>query len=276
LAITALLFGATHIWEDYTRPTLLRSAPTAMALVVTWRERWRQQCGFSERESADRMSVALRELSVALEALAARLGSADCFGESDSSNNVGSGRTGTLESLNALDACAYGYLAVLFSIPCAPGSGLHEVCARFPTLGQFLDRLDLRFGGVWPERQSFLAALDLTARLPTAMAAATSTGSVSSSAAKQRHAERSTSARAWWQMWGWSTPGAGGAPPEPRVRSQAPPSWHAAAFGIASVISLLAATVAGCAPPLLRRVLNSAAQAALSGSSIRGSGENRS
>jgi len=278
LAITALLFGATQIWDEYTQPTLLRSAPTSLALVVTWCERRRQRCGLSERESADRWSVALRELSVALEALAARLGSADCFGESDGNNNASIGHTGNLEGLNALDACAYGYLSVLFSIPCVPGSSLREVCARFPTLGQFLDRLDLHFGGVWPERQSFLAALDPTARLPAALAAVTSTGSVGSTAAKQRHAERgSPLARAWWQVWGWSTPGVGGGPPEPRVRSQAPPPWHAAAFGVAAVISLLAATLVGCAPPLLRRALDAAAQAALSGSSsIRGSERNRS
>lgn len=278
MAITALLFGATQIWEEYTKPTLLRSAPTALALVETWCERRRQRCGLSERESADVWSVAQRELIVALEALAARLGSADCFGESDSNDNVSRGRTGNLERLNALDACAYGYLSVLFSIPCAPDSGLREVCARFPTLGQFLDRLELRFGGVWPERQSFLAALDPTARLPAAMTAVTSAGSVASSGAKQRHSERGPSAaRAWWQVWGWSTPGGGGEPPEPRVRSQAPPPWHATAFGIAAVISLLAATGAGCAPPLLRRVLDVAAQAALSGSGTsRGSETNRS
>ena len=141
-AITALLFGDEGIWEDYTRPTLADSAPGGFGWALARGERRRQGLGVPPRELADRRQAALLGLPDALEVLAERLGVADSFGAAMA--EVAAPSEAALE-LTALDACAYGHLAVLYSIPCEAGSNLRELLARC-SIPPILSRLAL----AWP------------------------------------------------------------------------------------------------------------------------------
>mmetsp|Transcript_60558 Transcript_60558/g.170636 ORF Transcript_60558/g.170636 Transcript_60558/m.170636 type:complete len:386 (-) Transcript_60558:122-1279(-) len=227
-AIRALLFGDIGVWEDYTRPTLVQSAPLGWGWAVAWREWRRQQCGPPHPASlAGPQTATFLGLRDVLKALVERLGEADSFGAA-----VG-------EEVTALDARAYAHLAVLYSIPCERDSNLHALLASFPTLAHFCDRMDMRFGGIWPDARSFLAACPLEARTPAAVALlqrkAEGAGAGQAAAGRQE----------WWELWGWSR-GSRGHWAEPHTPR--PPFWQVYAFSVAAVVSLAIALLRGLGP----------------------------
>merc|ERR1719469_713058 len=124
-------------------------------------ERRRAAGGLPSALLKDRRDADILGLEAALETLADRLGGADFFGVADAQV------TDMKAALTALDACAYGHLAVLFSIPCEKGSWLQRITARFSALAHFCDRAELLLGGdVWPDCRSFLAGSDASKRIP--------------------------------------------------------------------------------------------------------------
>jgi len=250
-AISGILYGDVGVWEDYTRPTLVRSAPIGCGWAIALAERRKRQCA----EQPGRWHAALLELEGALGALADRLGSAETFGST--------GMPGPPQAITALDACAYGHLSVLYSVPYEQGSRLHKVLTRFPSLPHLLDRLERRFRA-WPDPRSFLVSLSTEERLPGA----------ATELLLQTPSARTVQAEAeplmWWEAWGWSWRGYawGGSrggrakrPPPVRVREYEPPGWQAAAFGLAAAASVIAAVLLGCGPvrpeELLRTVRES-------------------
>lgn len=254
-AISAILWGDDGVWEDYTRPTLVRSAPPGCGWFVAWGERRRQKQGLR--------SAALLELETALQALADRLGDGDCFGGGSGHNGTSGVATAAASGeLTALDACAYGHLAVLFSIPCEPSSSLHTLLVRFPSLAHFLDRIEMRFGA-WPDARSFLAALAPSERTPAAAAALIGAAEPKGRAPWARIAtEEVTAASAsadgasppegrhleWWEAWGWSWGGRRRRPEYRQEKQNEPPVWYLRAFSAAVLVSVATAVLTGCSP----------------------------
>lgn len=247
-AISFLLWADPGVWEDYTRHIVAKSAPFGFGWLAAWTERRRRLAlmRVDEPVACGAKEVALLGLPAALEAMVERLGNADFFGHA--------GSAGT-ERISRVDACAFGHLSVLYSIPCEPSSSLHKLLAGFPTLLNFCDRMDARFG-LWPDPKSFLAAVPPDARMP---------GIARSSARENRFAASAPGARAggqdpsksleWWEMWGWSR--GGGKPAQTKARSQSPAIWHVVMFGCLATASTAGAVALGLgpSPAALRKAL---------------------
>jgi len=281
-AIEAILYCDDGVWEDFTKPALARSAPRGMGWYVAWSERRRHlqrpagktslamsapgapgslgtaatgalsgpQSGDGANASFEgrsaRCSVALLELTTALTALAERLDSGDSFAD----NGFVGGATGnSVDGLCALDACAFGHLSVLYSIPCQAGSRLFELLSRFPTLAQFCDRMELRLGGTWPSAESFLAGFPSSARAPGASCTSdSSTARSGFGAAKSRQVGSNIS---WWEAWGWSS-GERHRPPESKAKRGKTPEWYGVAFGIGASLAAASVAALGWGPPPVR------------------------
>lgn len=246
-ALPALLFGEIA-WEDYTRPTLVRSAPSGWGWLAALGERR----AWASQSIKDQRDAAILGLETALEALADRLGGADFFREAGATADAPPG-------LTSLDACAYGYLSVLFSIPCERGSWLQRLLARFPALAHFCDRADLLLGGVWPDPRSFLAGLESDARLPGTAGSRVANSRPSPSPDPEGvaapGAPRKICRPEWWELWGWSW-GGKQRPAPIKVRRVEPPTWHLAAFQVSSGLVLLGAVLRGWGPPQLYALIN--------------------
>mmetsp|Transcript_26693 Transcript_26693/g.68386 ORF Transcript_26693/g.68386 Transcript_26693/m.68386 type:complete len:397 (-) Transcript_26693:146-1336(-) len=280
-ALKALLFGDFGIWDECTRPTLARSAPLGFGWHVAWKERRRQLCdGLGSSLLKDRQAAAVLALEGSLSALAERLADADCFGCVRGS--------GAVDSLTALDACAYGHLAVLYSIPCQPGSQLHQLLSRFSSLVHFCDRVELWLGGVWPDSRSFMAAVASKERMPGAAAASfsqesrffndpksPSTAVAAAPAAAGANSIATSShmvdARwpVWWELWGWSLGWGRRRKALPKVRKNSPPEWYPLAFGAASAATVFVACIFGCSPLPMQKIVK-ALEAALQQSDGQG------
>lgn len=215
-AIDALLYGDDGVWEDYTRPAIVRAAPLGLGLAAAAAERRRHLAG----AGAGRHAAALLELPGSLEALAHRLGGHATFGAGGCEEEALA--EGQDLNISALDACAYAHLSVLFSIACEPGSRLQQLLASHKTLVHLCDRLELALGA-WPDPQSFLAAIESRDRLPAAAATA----------------ESKATAQGW----------AGG-----KLQRRVP-SWHAMAFALAASASLAVAAALGFTPWRLEQLL---------------------
>lgn len=249
-ALRALLFGDFGTWDDYTRPTLVRSAPWGRGLYFAWQERRRQLSGLSLAAAADVHAAALLALEGALTALVERLGTSDAFG-------CRGGQQGSIESLTPLDACAYGHLAVLFSIPCESGSRLHGLLRRFATLACFCERVEQWLGGVWPSADAFLAGLPPGERIAGASGTANSTARGTSAVAGATGGGEGTAGTAapltrrrllWWELWGWSW-GLGRLQDAiPKVRKASPPQWYLRGFVATCGVVVLGAVATGCSP----------------------------
>lgn len=224
-AIDALLYGDDGVWEDYTRPAIVRSAPLGLGLAVANSERRRRSA--NESIAASR-KAALIELPGSLEALAHHLGDHETFGsvaESLADNSAGSSL-----HISALDACAYAHLSVLFSIACEPGSRLQQLLASHKTLVHLCDRLELAVSA-WPDARSFLAAIELQDRLQATVAASDS----------KTNAVAST----------WN-----GGKLQRRV-----PFWHTMAFTLAAAASIATAAMLGYLPRRLEQLLSRGSRA---------------
>ncbi|CAE8676595.1 unnamed protein product [Polarella glacialis] len=264
-AITDLLYNDRSIWEDYTRPTLVRSAPSGYGWVHAWAERRRQQRelrgrlgGIRSLDSSVALGLGLRS---ALEALAERLGSADSFGSKSSSSSS------EVTALSALDAKAYGHLVVLFSIPCERGSSLQQILSDFPSLARFCGWLEERLSGIWPDYGSFLSALPPDERPPPPPPTASSAGRRAAS----EIAIQATPRRDWWEIWGWSWAGQR-RPVQFGGPGKKPPAWHMPIFGVAAAFSIAVASLLGLGPQLPGRTLMDALQW-VAGSSSHESGD---
>lgn len=206
-AIIALLYSEEGAYSTYTRRILECSAPLGFGWAVAWKERARHKVN----------EATLLGLHGTLHALATRL-EGDSFG-------VSRGEAARVEKLTRLDARAFAYLSVLFSIPCDPASHLRNLIGEFPALALFCDRMDALLE-VWPDRRTFLAGVAKEARLPEAAA----------------FCGEAPTQEPWWVWWGWSW--GDWKPPERRVRKQ-PPSWSLSTFVVAGLGSISIAMYKG-------------------------------
>lgn len=242
-ALNALLWTDDGVWDDYTRKTLVKSSPYGFGWSVAWAERRRRLAGVQATGFADgNKEAALLGLPTALEALAQRLDGADTFGEKDPSG------ISERRAITRLDACAFGHLSVLYSIPCEENSNLHVLLARFPTLSAFCDRMEARLRS-WPDSRSFLAAVPPQRRLPGVQGSIVGGGAAD---AAQSVGNSHTTRRipAWWELWGWSR--GSGKPAKSKAHQQTPAAWHAIVFGFLTVASATVAITLGFGPPLGR------------------------
>lgn len=267
-AVCAILWGDAGVWEDYTYPTVSRSAPLGRGWYLASTERQRQQRGLALKQSQNGQTAFLG-LRGALEALAARLGSDDTFGSATGRKEA--------ETLSALDSRVYGHLSVLFSIPCEPSSPLQKMLQDFPTLAQFCDRMELRYSA-WPSSSSFLASLPCRERAPAAAALlSATTGDGAQLAAPPANVPAKVRLE-WWDLWGWSL-GSRRRPPQAPGRRAAPPVWQAYIFGASAAASIVIAVLLGLGPaPLVQKlragastrenIFNSSQRASEDGSNI--------
>ncbi|CAK8988282.1 unnamed protein product [Durusdinium trenchii] len=217
---------ASWVWETYTRPTLLRSAPPGFGWATAFAEQRRQAKQLQEEqffhEPWSGASV-LCELRSILEALSDRLGD------------------GSLEpELSSADARAYAQLAVLLSIPCH-GSGLEKVLADFPALPRYVSCIEERLPGTWPDYSSFLQALPLEERPPPPPK---STFQHTTVFDEREVAEEQ---RRWFEIWGWSW-GGRRQPVQFAGAGKSPPALYAIAFGLATSVSFAVAIFCGLGP----------------------------
>eukprot|EP00927_Polykrikos_kofoidii_P002190 TRINITY_DN10858_c0_g2_i1.p1 TRINITY_DN10858_c0_g2~~TRINITY_DN10858_c0_g2_i1.p1 ORF type:complete len:426 (-),score=56.53 TRINITY_DN10858_c0_g2_i1:103-1380(-) len=236
-AIEAFLWCDDEIWNDFTRPALIASAPFGFGWLAALTQRRCQlsNSAWSKQEHSMACTTALSNASVALEALADRLGEAESFG-------ARSTQASTSEDLTALDACAFGHLAVLFSIPCEVASSLHDLISRYPKLIQFCDRMQVRLNA-WPDTRSFLVAVPPNQRLP---GAAMTVDSPTTPALLGTVASRKETP--WWEELGWSWSGPRQRP-KPKARRRAPPLVYPFAFcvlAVTSATSVMVVRSGGC------------------------------
>mmetsp|Transcript_83856 Transcript_83856/g.233981 ORF Transcript_83856/g.233981 Transcript_83856/m.233981 type:complete len:381 (+) Transcript_83856:54-1196(+) len=236
-AISSILWNDEGMYEDFTRPLILRSAPLGFGWLIAWAEKRRLRVaasGFAVGAAPAAQTVVLMRLEAALSALAERLGSQDVFaapcGDGDGED------PGTV-----LDARAYAHLAVLYSIPCERGSPLHQLLRRFPTLSQFCDRTEMQLNA-WPDARTFLAALGLDERTP---AAAEALGRAAGAAVPA--AMKMPRPLAWWELWGWSW-GSRRTAFEPRAQRHDPPQWSVPIFASVALVSVALAMSSGWGP----------------------------
>jgi len=216
-AVQYLLWHDIGIYEDYTRPVVRASVPYGLGVFSAWLDRQLHCSGSGALREGEQ---AFMQLPAALESLSARLGEADFFTKTANA------------PLSPLDACAFGHLSVLFSIPCEPGSRLYVLLNRFNNLAGLCKRVQA-LHNVWPSVWTFLLALpeeDRPSGLPLAASAGLACGEDESDDRRER--QRQSDFR-WWQYWGWSS-----SPRRPLVqRNEAvAPLWMMMAFGVAAVV----------------------------------------
>jgi len=153
--LQVLLWCDEAVYAKHTRPALLGTTPRGLGWYLAWslRRTCRQKLQTCLSVFGDAgLPAMVAELDESLTVLEERLGSAESFGDE-------------VHKLTSLDACAYGQLSVLYSINCKQGSPLHNLLLQHRSLANFCARMELRLGA-WPERRTFLAALEPEDRLP--------------------------------------------------------------------------------------------------------------
>ncbi|CAJ1422863.1 unnamed protein product [Effrenium voratum] len=224
LLTSSLLYEDPGVWETYTCPTLMRSAPRGFGWATAFAERRRQLQQLREEQFFHEplSSVAvLVELRSVLEALSDHLG--------DGSFDAGAEQ-----------------LVVLLSIPCDPGSSLQRLLTDFPAVSRYVGCIEERLPGTWPDYSSFMLALSPDERPPPPpMSAGTKT---------VQHPGQAR--REWWEVWGWSwggrnQPVAFGGP------GKSPAAFYAIGFGIVTGLSFLAAILCGLGSSQPLKILRS-------------------
>jgi len=151
--LQVLLWCDEAVYAKHTHPALLGTTPRGFGSYLAWslRRTWRQKLRSCVSVVGNAgLPAIVEELDKSLTMLEERLGNAESFGD---------------EQITCLDACAYGQLSVLYSINCKQGSPLHNLLLQHRSLANFCARMELRLGA-WPERRTFLAALEPEDRLP--------------------------------------------------------------------------------------------------------------
>lgn len=227
--VASLLWGQSFAFKEYAKPAVIRAVPAFAGHVLLWCERRRQLMRF---ESFDDEQSTLLDLARALEVLQCRLGDGPTFGANG--------------SICRLDARVFGYLSVLYSIPCESGSKLHNALTKHVALAHFLDRIELQFGA-WPgDECSFLRALGPGERLPLVAGPAKRWQSI-----RKREA--------WWQYWGWgASKKSWNSSPQRRngPRSTQPPVWQTIGFAVLAIGSVALQVLLGHSPIQVRMLGN--------------------